>query len=184
MAKVPFTKLKCKINTSEIPVKIGDEIIAVKQYLPIQEKLALIGRVMEQAHEQDTMFANPVKAEVFSLLEIVFAYTNIAFTDKQKEDLPKLYDMLCGTGVNETEYSVLDIILQSIPETELTTIANGVADTIEAYYKYQNSVLGILDSINNDSSVLGQNLNNIREQLTDPKVMENVNNILAASALQ
>ena len=68
MAKVPFSKFKCKINTDEIPVQIGEETIAVKQYLPIQEKLTLIGRVIEQAHDQDQNFANPLKITVFKYL--------------------------------------------------------------------------------------------------------------------
>ena len=77
MARIPFTKLKCKINTNEIPVQIGEETIAVKQYLPIQEKLELIGKVVMQAHEQDENYSNPVKAGVYRDLEVIFAYTNI-----------------------------------------------------------------------------------------------------------
>ena len=65
MARIPFTKLKCKINTDEIPVQIGDETIAVKQYLPIQEKLELISKVIMQAHEQDENYSNPVKAGIY-----------------------------------------------------------------------------------------------------------------------
>ena len=86
MAKIPFTKLKCKINTDEVPVQIGEETIAVKQYLPIQEKLELISKVIMQAHEQDENYSNPIKAGVYRDLEVIFAYTNISFTDKQKED--------------------------------------------------------------------------------------------------
>ena len=38
MAKVPFSKLKCKINEEIKQVKLNNEItIEVKQYLPIQE---------------------------------------------------------------------------------------------------------------------------------------------------
>jgi hypothetical protein len=35
MAKVAFSKLKCKVNDTEVPVQIGEETIMVKQYLPI-----------------------------------------------------------------------------------------------------------------------------------------------------
>ena len=66
MAKVAFSKLKCKINETEVPVQIGEEIVMVKQYLPIQDKLALIGRVIERAHEEDYNFSNPVKADVIT----------------------------------------------------------------------------------------------------------------------
>jgi hypothetical protein len=141
MAKVPFSKLKCKIDDSIKQVKINEEItIEVKQYLPIQEKLGLIGRVVELAHEQDANYSNPVKADVFTKLEVIFAYSNIAFTDKQKEDTPKLYDMLASSGI-------IDTIINNIPTDEYMTIVGGVADTIESVYKYQNSAYGIIDGI-------------------------------------
>ena len=140
MAKVAFSKLKCKINDTEIPVQIGEETIMVKQYLPIQEKLGLISRVVELAHEQDYNFSNPVKADVFKDLEILFAYTNISFTDKQKEDLPKLYDMLISSGT-------LFEIIKNIPASEIDTITTGVFNSIQAVYQYQNSAMGILDGI-------------------------------------
>lgn len=107
MAKVPFTKLKCKINEDSIPLQIGEETISVNQYLPIQEKLELIGKVVMLAHEQDANYSNPVKANVYRDLEVVFAYTNLSFTEKQKEDLPKLYDALKSTGVID---SIINIV--------------------------------------------------------------------------
>ena len=140
MAKVPFTKLKCKINMDEIPVQIGEETIAVKQYLPIQDKLALISRVIEYAHMEDENYSNPVKAAAIRDIEIVFAYTNINFTEKQKEDLAKLYDQLYSSGV-------LTQIIKNIPEEEYSTIVIGVEESIEAIYKYLNSVVGVLDLI-------------------------------------
>lgn len=171
MAKVPFTKLKCKVNDNEIPVQIGEETIAVKQYLPIQEKLALIGRVVEFAHEQDNNFSNPVKAGVYRDLEVVFAYTNISFTDKQKEDLPKLYDMLYSSGIIET-------IIDNIPEDEYSEIVFGIKDSINAIYSYQNSILGILDTINTDYSNLNLDVKELQSNLTNPEGLENLKNIL------
>lgn len=171
MAKVSFTKLKCKINENEIPVQIGEETIAVKQYLPIQEKLALIGRVVEFAHEQDNNFSNPVKAGVYRDLEIIFAYTNISFTDKQKEDLPKLYDMLYSSGV-------IKIVIDNIPEDEYLEIVWGVKDSIDAIYKYQNSILGILDTISTDYSALDLDASEIQKKIADPQNLELLKNVL------
>lgn len=171
MAKVPFTKLKCKIDENEIPVQIGEETIAVKQYLPIQEKLGLIGRVVELAHEQDNNFSNPVKAGVYRDLEIIFAYTNISFTDKQKEDLPKLYDMLYSSGV-------IKIVIDNIPEDEYLEIVWGVKDSIDAIYKYQNSILGILDTISTDYSALDLDASEIQKKIADPQNLELLKNVL------
>ena len=160
MARIPFTKLKCKINTNEIPVQIGEETIAVKQYLPIQDKLELIGKVIMAAHEQDENYSNPVKASVYRDLEVIFAYTNISFTDKQKEDLPKLYDILYSSGV-------IAEVLKNIPENEYTEIVLGVKDSIEAIYKYKNSVLGILDNIKSNYNQTEFDVEALQKALAD-----------------
>ena len=84
MAKVSFTKLGLKKNEEVKTIKFNDIEIEVKQYLPANDKLALIGNVINNSHS--TNFANPVLIEVMGSLEIIYAYTNINFTDKQKED--------------------------------------------------------------------------------------------------
>ena len=171
MAKVPFTKLKCKINTDEIPVQIGGETIAVKQYLPVQDKLALIGRVIEQAHEQDFNYSNPVKANAILDMEIIFVYTNINFTDKQKEDPAKLYDLIYSSGVR-------NIIFDAIPDEELNILYDGVEDTIESVYKYQNSVLGIMDTLKTDYNNLDLDVTEISSKLTNSDTLGLVKDIL------
>ena len=171
MAKVPFTKLKCKLNIEEIPVQIGEETIVVKQYLPIQDKLALIGRVVESAHMQDENYSNPVKAAVFRDLEVFEAYTNISFTDKQKEDPSKLYDILYSSNA-------LSVILNSIPKEEYNSIVKGIEDTIESVYKYQNSILGILDTLKTDYSNLDFDITNLSSKLTNIDNLDMVKNIL------
>lgn len=161
MAKVPFTKLKCKIDDSIKEVKLNDEItVEVKQYLPIQEKLGLIGRVIELAHEQDANYSNPVKISVYRELELVFAYTNITFTDKQKEDSAKLYDMLVSSGV-------LKIIIDSIPTEEYRSISCGIDASIKAIYQYQNSALGILDGIKNNYNETEFDVESLQKAVND-----------------
>lgn len=171
MAKIPFTKFKCKINIDEVPVQIGEETISVKQYLPIQEKLELIGNVVMAAHEQDENYSNPVKAGVYRDLEVIFAYTNISFTDKQKEDLPKLYDMLYSSGI-------IAEVLKNIPEDEYMEIVFGVKDSIESIYKYQNSALGILDTIKTDYGNMKLDIDSLNQAITDPETLEFVKSIL------
>lgn len=146
MAKVPFSKLKCKINEEVKQVKLNDEIIIeVKQYLPIQEKLTLISEVIMMAHEPDANYSNPIKLKSLKELYILFNYTNIAFTDKQKEDLPKLYDICNSSGLINT-------VLLNIPNIENEALNDGINMTVEAVYNYQNSILGILDTIKTDYS--------------------------------
>ena len=174
MAKVAFSKLKLKINEEIKQVKLNDEItIEVKQYLPIQEKLALMGRVIELAHMQDENYSNPVKAAVFRDLAIIENYTNIAFTDRQKEDPAKLYDLLYSTGT-------IDTVLSNIPEDEYTKIVVGVQDSIEAVYKYQNSILGILDTIKTDYDNMKLDIDSLNQTITDPETLKFVKSILTS----
>ena len=145
MAKIAFSKFGLKPNTEIKTIEWGGQNIEVLQYLPIQKKLGLIGRVISLAHEEDANYSNPVKIEVFTALEIVYEYTNISFTDKQKEDTPKLYDIIYSSGL-------LKAVMDAIPEDEIDIVSCGIGDSIEAIYKYQNSVLGIMDLLKGDMS--------------------------------
>ena len=171
MAKVSFSKLKCKVNEENKTITFADETIEVKQYLPIQEKLALIGRVVELAHDADFNYSNPVKADVFRDLEMLFAYSNISFTDKQKEDIPKLYDMVWSSGL-------LTAVLEAIPEEERGAVECGIYRSIDSIYTYQNSILGILDNISNKYENMQFDTEKITEALQNPENLAMVKSIL------
>jgi hypothetical protein len=81
MAKVSLTKLGLKVNQDIKNIEFNEQIIEVKQYLPVNDKLELISNVINSAHDENN-FSNPVKVSVFTTLEIMYAYTNINFTDK------------------------------------------------------------------------------------------------------
>ena len=98
MAKISLTKLGLKVNQDIKTIEFNGQTIEVKQYLPVNEKLALIGNVINFAHDENN-FSNPVKISIYTTLEIMYNYTNINFTDKQKEDPAKLYDMLISSGL-------------------------------------------------------------------------------------
>ena len=163
MAKVAFSKLKCKINDTEVPVQIGEETIMVKQYLPIQEKLELIGQVIEQAHEQNYNYNNPIKVNVYLQMAIVFAYTNLSFTDKQKEDLPKTYDLLASNNI-------MDQILSAIPADELNELSKGLDKTIQSFYAYQNSILGILELVKTEYNNVDFDIVNLINKFKDSDI--------------
>lgn len=158
MAKVAFSKLKCKIDDTEVAIKIGEEIVMVKQYLPIQDKLLLIGNVVSQSHDPEVNYENPVLASILAELYICFAYTNISFTDKQKEDLPKLYDQLKSSGV-------LDEIKKAIPEAEFDFVLNSIRITSKSIYDYRQSVLGILEIAKEEYNATDMDLSKITETL-------------------
>lgn len=161
MAKVAFSKLALKRKDDIKIVKIGNFDIEVKQYLPVNEKLDLIARVLNGAHDENN-FPNPIKIEVIGTLEIIMAYTNISFTEKQKEDVAKLYDLLDSNGVVNT-------IIAAIPEEEYNFVIDGIDDTIEAVYAYQNSMLGIIESVVEDYRGLNLDVADLSKKMADPE---------------
>ena len=161
MAKVAFTKLGLKRKDEVKTVNINNNVIEVKQYLPINDKLALISRVINLSHDSSNNFANPVQVEVIGTVEIIMAYTNLSFTEKQKEDYAKLYDLLEENGITKD-------LISAIPEDEYTFLIDGINESIEAVYKYQNSILGILEAVSQDYSNLEFDATKIQQQLADP----------------
>ena len=170
MAKVSFTKLGLKKNEEIGILHINEQDIEVKQYLPINEKLELISSVINSAADENN-FSNPVKENVFLTLEILYHYTNINFTDKQKEDPVKLYDLVVSSGL-------VNKVTDLIPEEELDEVINGVAQSVKAIYTYRNSALGILESISQDYSNLNLDATEIQQKLADPDNMALLKQVL------
>ena len=164
MAKVTFSKLKlAKKNEVQI-IQINGVDIEVKQYLPVQEKLEIIERVLRDSAD-DNSFANPVKLEVFLDLEIMYNYTNISFTEAQKKDPVKLYDLLEENGV------IVEII-SAIPEKEYNYLIDSATEIIENFYKYQNSAMGIMERITTDYKDLDLDASAIQEKIGNKENVE------------
>ena len=160
MPKVPFSKLNLKKIDKVQVVTINGLEVEVKQYLPVAEKLELIANVLNNSAD-DNNFANPVKTYVLSHLEIIYAYTNLSFTDKQKEDPAKLYDILETNGI-------IDSIILAIPPSEYDNLIEDITSTIDAYYKYKNSALGILEAATTDYKNLDLEASDIQKKIADP----------------
>ena len=172
MAKVGLTKLGLKVNQEIKTIEFNEQIIEVKQYLPIEDKLKLISSVVNASHDGVNNFANPIRLSVFTTLEILYAYTNINFTDKQKEDIAKIYDLFVSTGL-------LKEIICAIPEEEYLEITEGVKDCVAAIYSYENSFSGILDSLRTDYNNLNFDATVIQEKLANPENLDLLKEILS-----
>ena len=98
MAKVSYANLKLKVDQHTETFDFGGQSIEVKQYLPIEDKYDLIMIALQKA-EEDGVY-NPVKVQLYFELYTVYMYSNISFTDKQKENETKLYDTLASNASN------------------------------------------------------------------------------------
>lgn len=176
MAKVPFSKLQAKVDGGATQLfyynLAGDEVYyEVKHYLPFEEKLELVSNIINKSID-DNGFYNPMKVKFNMVLEIVYAYTNLSFTEKMKADPFKLYDILVSTGIFT---DVIDVIR----EKDWKEIQENVWTTINNIYQYNNSIMGILDTLKSDYSSLNFDATVIQEKLADPENMTLLKDILS-----
>ena len=171
MAKIAMTKLGLTKNNQVKEVSFNSQKIEVKQYLPVEDKLDLISDIINSSVDENA-FYNPCRINIYTVLNIIFEYTNINFTDKQKEDVYKLYDLFVGAGL-------ADMIIQAIPRDEIVFIENGVMETIESIYSYRISVMGILDNISADYSNLELDASKIQSELADKENFGFLREVLA-----
>lgn len=173
MAKIAFSKLgltKDKLDEFQT-VEFNDQTVEVKQYLPIAEKAELISRVLNNSVDDDAGYYNNLKLDMWLALEIVYAYSNISFTEKQKSDPMKLYDLLSSN-------KLLNLIIGLVPESEFYYLTKVTHELATAIYTYRNSALGILDSIGRDYSNLNFDATEIQKKLTDPENLTLLKNIV------
>ena len=171
MAKVSFTKLGLKKNEDVEIVEWNEQKIEVKQYLPIEEKLDLVTKIINDSIDTNN-FYNPAKIYIFTILNTILYYTNINLTDKQKEDVAKTYDLLVSSGLSVK-------IFEQINPYEYNQIKSWVLETVQSIYSYAQSVLGILETVNNDYKDADFNAEQIQNKLTNnPEELKLLKDIL------
>lgn len=137
MAKVSFASLKLKVKDEVKKININDKEIEVKQYLPATDKYDLIMISLQQSKENGIY--NDFKLDMFLHLNLVFMYTNLTFTDKQRENLPGLYDILETNGI-------IDLVVKNIPEEELSNIYAAISEIKDSLVTYENGFAGIANN--------------------------------------
>lgn len=173
MAKISYNKLgitKDELNKVQT-VEYNDQTIEVKQYLPIAEKSELITRVLNNSVDENTGYYNLLKLDMNLGLEIVYAYSNISFTEKQKEDPMKLYDMLNAS-------KVLNLIIGLVPDGEFYYLNKTTHEMANNIVSYRNSAMGIMEAISADYSNLDLDATDIQKKLNDPDNMTLLKDVL------
>ena len=164
MTKVPFTNLKLKIDNSIGCFKCGDQEIQVAQYLPFEDKYALVMIALQNAEEDDIY--NPIKLDMYFNLYLVFMYSNITFTDKQKEDPTKLYDLLESNGI-------IDGIISLIPDKEYEELQSYVEEVMKRKLEARKSVGAIINRFITDLPKQAEAMQKILDNF-NPEQYQNV----------
>lgn len=155
MAKTTYTNLKIKVDTSIATVKHGESEIEVLQYLPAEDKMSLVNLTLQGSYKGG--IHDSVALDTLFHVYLIYMYTNITFTDKQKENPFKIYDTFKSTGL-------LDEILKAIPDTEYNSLLHFLEETMEKQAKFYNSfagfVQGLLDALPEQAGKAVEMLNN------------------------
>lgn len=112
--------------------------IQVKQYLPMADKNSILEMVVQTADGGTVV--NSLALEAIFELYLVFKYTDIDFTEEEKNDLFGTYDKLECNGMIEE-------IIKTIPESEYKLLHNSLEDIVKEYKNYRNSAKGVIDSL-------------------------------------
>lgn len=171
---VSFTTLKLKTKADVKTITINDKEVEVKQYLPAEDKNAILEIAIQEADKGTVV--NTFALDCLFHLYIVFKYTNITFTDKQKEDLLKLYDILETNGV-------IDAVVSAIPENEYLELKTNLDQMVDAYAVYRNGFKGALEQL---QLFVPQQAGEMKEILDniDYSKMNNVLSIAEAAGVQ
>ena len=165
MAKVSFNKLNQIKKLSPITYQYGDYEIEVEQYLPLEDKITLIENVIAQSGNGEEGFFNIIKLKAYYRIEMLKAYTNISFTDKQLEDIPKLYDALILNDIWTT-------IGNAIPESERDYVWENIIELAREVTTYNNSILGVIKTMTSETMASQLDLTGIFEGLRNPEELK------------
>ena len=158
MAKVPFSKLGLKLNNEVTLIHYNDQNIEIKHYLPFNLKVELISKIINSSVDENN-FYNPLRVQLYMVLETIVAYSNLSFTAKQLEDPFKLYDLLVQAGIFDEIIAIIGDEWKEIQESTYAVIKN--------IYEYKNSAMGILEMVSSDYSDLNLDAINIQQALGD-----------------
>lgn len=173
MAKLAFSKLAAKPNDEVKIINFNNAQIEVKQYLPIQDKIALIEYVTNNMNNDETgyKFVNYIQQNILTVIGLVKYYTNLSFTEKQMEDIYKFYDSIYGSGLCMA-------VLEAIPSNEYDFITNMITNIVRSIYDYKTSFLGIMDATATDYKNLELDAEKIKKNLAERDGVEFLKEVL------
>lgn len=138
MAKLPFTKLKLKVDTGVKEVVFQGEneeyVIEVLNYLPVLSKIELVTDSVNEAALNGIIRKDLL--DVYFHLNIVLKYTNLSFTPTALLKNAELYDILLNQGI-------IDLVVDTMEAEEYEGLLEYTQVYAEQFQKLSdNSIVG------------------------------------------
>lgn len=141
MEMVKYTDLNLKESNDFLTFVFNGQNIKVKQYLSASDKYDLIMITLQKSKENGIF--NPFKLDLFFHLHLVFMYTNLSFTNEERENELELFDKLKSSGFINT-------MLSYIPVQEYNDLINFIEETKCNTVNYSNSIGATIQKVIND----------------------------------
>ena len=120
-------------------IEVQGKKINIKKYLPINDKKDLVEITLQKAEQADGTY-NEILIDVYFNLYLVYLYTDIVFTDEDREDEMKLYDELESSGI-------LERILDKIPEEEYNVLMDYLKAMRKEISSYKHSAAAMVQKL-------------------------------------
>lgn len=101
-----YSDLNLSINNDTVTTQTPFGDIEVRKYLPVEDKIDLIEIALQKSEENGIY--NEMKLAMYFNLYIVYMYTDLEFTDKEKADEYKLYNELESNNIIISVLGALD----------------------------------------------------------------------------
>lgn len=150
--KVSYANMKLKTKTGVTTFDFCDQKIEVLKYLPAQDKYDLLMTALQKSLEGNIY--NEFKLNLFFEMNLVYMYTNISFTEKQREDEFKLYDTLKSNGFFELFYTAID-------ENEYNELMEQITALKETLEKSNSTIAGVIANLVKDLPTQAEAMANI-----------------------
>lgn len=169
---ISYANMKLKPVTTTHKFEWNGNEIEVLDYLPIEDKYDLIMITLQKSLEDG--YYNPIKIDQFFHLHLIYMYTNINFTEKQKEDENKLYDSLKSNGL-------IDAFIEQFSEEEYNELYYWMIEVKKEVVSYKQSVVSLVQSLINDLPKQAEAMKDIVDNFNPEKYQEVINFAKAAN---
>ena len=141
MGTVEYKNLGLKNEPGLVIFKWNGIDIELVKNLSVSDKYDIVMITLQKSFE-DGIY-NPIKLDMYFHLNLVYAYSNIVFSDEDRQDEEKLYNELNTSGF-------LDKFLTLINENDYKEMLDNIEEISELKMKYNASAANFLRTFVDD----------------------------------
>jgi len=161
MAK--FEDFNLKLNKALKVIKVNGKDISVKQYLPAEDKNAILEIAMQQS-DQGTIL-NTFALDAIFHTYLVLKYTDIEVDLDQFENILDFYDLLESNDI-------ITAVVAAIPVDEYTSLRDYLKEMVDNYLTYRNSARALVEQFTFFAPVAAEKLQEVAQNVDVDKLKQ------------